>query len=363
MGVEGGGYDAAGDLPWLTREAAIALVEAYGAAWMAQDATAMGALFTEDAVFSERPFATSKGVFQGRQGIQEYWRQQISRQRAIWFRQCQAELLLDSEKSQCLAKWEARFEFRGNSGSYKPVWIIQVATIRLRPPLASGNAASGTQGANCSSHTLGRGVLPRIASLEEYWHTENENAPGARKAAAAAAAAAAARGELICKDWLVRGNCRFGTKCYHTHSTAEELGIREAFLPTLEGGDMDSVGQEELPVVPEGVELMPVELAEEVQGPWLPDSAIEAAATGLRRQEEEEAAGKEPSEEDPEMKAALAMLARAAAVVGVDATAIGFDVAAAASQGGMANTTAEPPAKAARGPGGKGKPGKGVRNA
>eukprot|EP00971_Amphidinium_carterae_P304528 6051397-Amphidinium_carterae.3 len=46
--------------PWLTRDMAVSVVEAYGVAWAAQDAEAILALFTEDAVYSERPFASDK---------------------------------------------------------------------------------------------------------------------------------------------------------------------------------------------------------------------------------------------------------------------------------------------------------------
>jgi ketosteroid isomerase-like protein len=128
------------------RARAVAAVNEYGAAWTAQDAARIAQLFTEDAVYVERPFDDA-GTFRGREAIREYWTRQVrSHQTNIRFRQLDRELLWDSERCTALAKWEAAFDKKRRDGTTTPCHFVQVAVLRFTP----------------SGH---------IESLEEYWHS------------------------------------------------------------------------------------------------------------------------------------------------------------------------------------------------
>merc|ERR1711964_185021 len=106
------------------------------------------------------------------------------------------DLLLGAERSRCLAKWNATFDVRCRSGDWRPVHMVQVAILDLRRP----------------SHGCSRG-LPKIASLEEYWHSElvdaEENRPASR--------ATSDRRSGICWEFA-SGHCHYGARCYYAHT-------------------------------------------------------------------------------------------------------------------------------------------------
>ena len=137
---------AAGQECSCSREAAIAAVNEYGAAWVAQDAERIAALFTTDASYVERPFDEA-GTFCGKEAIQQYWTRQVgAHQTNIRFRQLDRDLLWDAERHTALAKWEAAFDKRRGDGTTRPCHFVQVAVLRF--------ALSG-----------------KIEFLEEYWHS------------------------------------------------------------------------------------------------------------------------------------------------------------------------------------------------
>jgi len=202
---------------WLTRDLAIALVEAYGAAWAAQDAAAILALFTEDAVYSERPFASDKAVFTGMNELRAYWQRQIrGKQKNIRFRQCSDDLLLDVGLSRCLAKWEAFFDTRGKDGGYRPVHIIQVAILHLRPPAAEGEAS-----------------LPMIARLEEYWHSEAMDST--EKGVEWEWPSRGYGNDNTCWDFL-KGQCPRGDSCPYLHESPAPQAVPPSLAGSSPGG-------------------------------------------------------------------------------------------------------------------------------
>ena len=156
---------AAGQECSCSREAAIAAVNEYGAAWVAQDAERIAALFTTDASYVERPFDEA-GTFCGKEAIQQYWTRQVgAHQTNIRFRQLDRELLWDAERHTALAKWEAAFDKRRGDGTTRPCHFVQVAVLRF--------ALSG-----------------KIEFLEEYWHSttkqrRHDDAPAFPESAAA----------------------------------------------------------------------------------------------------------------------------------------------------------------------------------
>jgi ketosteroid isomerase-like protein len=132
-----------------SREAAVAAVDEYGAAWSTQDVARIGRLFSCDAVYVERP-GDEAGTFRGRAAIEAYWQRQVSgQQRNIRFRQLDAELLWDERQHTALAKWEAAFEKRRKDGSQNACHFVQVAVLRF----------------NQDGH---------IEYLEEYWHSTSK---------------------------------------------------------------------------------------------------------------------------------------------------------------------------------------------
>ena len=60
----------------MNREQAIALVDGYGDAWIRQDPESIVALFTDEARYIERPYSDNF-IYKGRQGIRDYWIQQV----------------------------------------------------------------------------------------------------------------------------------------------------------------------------------------------------------------------------------------------------------------------------------------------
>jgi ketosteroid isomerase-like protein len=101
---------APGVWPGLTRASAAAVVNEYGAAWMAQDEERITAIFAEDAVYKEHPYDPQL-IYRGRAGIRRYWVEHVKgKQRELAFRQAEESLLLDNERQTVLAKWEAKFK-------------------------------------------------------------------------------------------------------------------------------------------------------------------------------------------------------------------------------------------------------------
>lgn len=128
------------------RAHAVAAVDEYGRAWIAQDAQRIARLFAADAVYVERPFDES-GTFRGQEAIRRYWECQVlSHQTNIRFRQLPRDLLWDDAKMTALAKWEAAFDKRRPDHTTTPCHFLQVAIIRFTP-------------------------TGQIESLEEYWHS------------------------------------------------------------------------------------------------------------------------------------------------------------------------------------------------
>jgi len=133
-----------------------AVVEEYGAAWMAQDEERITLIFSEDAIYAEHPYDPAR-IYEGRTGIRDYWIRQVQgKQRDIQFTQHQDAMLLDGEKSSALVKWEASFGNLQADGSTVPVEFVQVAMLTF-------DASSGL-----------------ITRLEEYWTSKGKYEKGRR---------------------------------------------------------------------------------------------------------------------------------------------------------------------------------------
>ena len=116
----------------LTRAAAIAIVNEYGSAWMAEDEERICRIFSEDALYLEHPYDRTR-IYEGRTAIRNYWIEHVQgKQRNIRFSQVEGALLLDAERSTVLAKWECTFEnVQGNGLDYKTVEFVQVAMLHF----------------------------------------------------------------------------------------------------------------------------------------------------------------------------------------------------------------------------------------
>eukprot|EP00931_Biecheleriopsis_adriatica_P086443 TRINITY_DN61119_c0_g1_i1.p1 TRINITY_DN61119_c0_g1~~TRINITY_DN61119_c0_g1_i1.p1 ORF type:complete len:742 (+),score=118.25 TRINITY_DN61119_c0_g1_i1:76-2226(+) len=134
----------------LSREHAVAWVNAYGEAWKAQAADKILRLYTEDAVYIERPYDPEGGIYRGHTGIREYWETHISkREKDIDFRQIEEDLAYDPDTCTATAKWEARFSVRQRSSAgWKGVQFLQVAMLRFAPD-------------------------GRVRHFEEWWHARH----------------------------------------------------------------------------------------------------------------------------------------------------------------------------------------------
>ncbi|CAJ1358843.1 unnamed protein product [Effrenium voratum] len=129
-----------------SRQHAVAWVDRYGEAWRTQSVEAILALFTEEAVYVERPYDET-GIYHGHEGIKNYWLEHIQvRERNINFQNISEDLVWDESSCTSFAKWEARFEVRQTSEKpWKPVRFLQVAKLRFAPD-------------------------GRVQHFEEYWH-------------------------------------------------------------------------------------------------------------------------------------------------------------------------------------------------
>ena len=94
----------------LTRPLVCRAVDEYGLAWTTQDPDRIANLFTESAIYVERPF-DSDATMRGREAIRNYWNQQIvGKQSNIQFRHVASEIVLDAERKTAVVKWLAEFE-------------------------------------------------------------------------------------------------------------------------------------------------------------------------------------------------------------------------------------------------------------
>ena len=64
-------------MPSVSRETVLAAVRKYGEAWTAQDPTQLENLFTQNAIYVERPF-DGKATFRGREAIEKYWKYKMN---------------------------------------------------------------------------------------------------------------------------------------------------------------------------------------------------------------------------------------------------------------------------------------------
>ena len=132
-----------------------AVVDEYGAAWMAQDETRITLIFAEDAVYAEHPYDPARN-YHGRAGIKDYWVWQVQgKQRDVRFTQHRDAMLLDVDRSSALVKWEASFGNLQADGSVASVEFVQVAMLTFDS----------------------EGLITR---LEEYWTSKGKYEKGRR---------------------------------------------------------------------------------------------------------------------------------------------------------------------------------------
>ena len=120
----------------LTREAVHAAVDEYGEAWKTHDAERIARLFSEDAVYVERPYER-KATYRGRREIHAYWTKQvIGKQSDVRFFNARDDVVLDAERRRAVVKWFASFD---NCSS---VVRAPSSPPRSGPPSGAGAAAS-----------------------------------------------------------------------------------------------------------------------------------------------------------------------------------------------------------------------------
>lgn len=119
-------------MPSVSRETVLAAVRKYGEAWTAQDPTQIENLFTQNAIYVERPF-DRKATFRGREAIKKYWKYQIcGKQSNILFRHVESEMVRDADRPIAVVKWLAEFDnFRENRAGKgeKKVRFCQIAKL------------------------------------------------------------------------------------------------------------------------------------------------------------------------------------------------------------------------------------------
>ncbi len=104
--------------PRLTAEAFTAWLERYKAAWENRDASAAGALFSEDASYHEMPFDTP---FVGRAEIEAYWARVTAPQSDIRF----SHDVIACAGDQGVAHWRAAFNAGGAAVELDGVFVCQ----------------------------------------------------------------------------------------------------------------------------------------------------------------------------------------------------------------------------------------------
>jgi len=142
----------------LTRELVAETAERYGEAWANQDVEALLSIFTEDAMYIERPHRAHEGIEQ----IQEMWENTIvGKQTDVEFKHIAEDLIFDEATMSAVVKWEASFHMCYPDGTpkrerpFRAVWMV---TLRFR---------------ECEDGQF------RVCWFEEFWHpfkTEEEQA-------------------------------------------------------------------------------------------------------------------------------------------------------------------------------------------
>ncbi len=82
---------------------------AYGKAWEDRDAEAAAALFSEDAVYYEKPFTEPA---RGRQGVRDYWADAVGDHRNVRF----TFQILNVSDSRGIAHWQTIFTLASTGG-------------------------------------------------------------------------------------------------------------------------------------------------------------------------------------------------------------------------------------------------------
>ena len=119
----------------LTRAQVSHAVDEYGHAWTTQNPDRIAQLFTESAIYVERPF-DGTATMRGREAIREYWvTQVVGKQSNIRFRHCVEEMVLDTERNTAVVKWLAEFEnIRHKMDiTHKTVRFCQMAKLIFGP--------------------------------------------------------------------------------------------------------------------------------------------------------------------------------------------------------------------------------------
>lgn len=95
-------------------------LDAYGAAWEARSAEAVGRLFSDGALYYETPYSEP---FRGREGIESYWSKVTADQRDVDF----ASEALGFAGTAGVAKWSARFTLASNGAKVElnGVFLLQ----------------------------------------------------------------------------------------------------------------------------------------------------------------------------------------------------------------------------------------------
>jgi broad specificity phosphatase PhoE/tRNA U38,U39,U40 pseudouridine synthase TruA len=115
----------------LTHDLVTKAVNEYGMAWKTQDVDRISQLFSENAIYVERPFDAT-ATMRGNNAIRSYWETQIiGKQSNIKFRHVVSEMVLDSDRYTAVVKWLAEFDNirHKRDTKYKRVAFCQVAKL------------------------------------------------------------------------------------------------------------------------------------------------------------------------------------------------------------------------------------------
>eukprot|EP00392_Amoebophrya_sp_AT5.2_P008766 g8794.t1 len=94
-------------------------VTTYEEAWRSGDANAVMDIFTDDAMYIERPTKYSEGRAQ----IGEMWSNVIAKQTVLDFTAIEDDWIVDAEKKSAMVKWSATFETAGGK-KFEGVWCV-----------------------------------------------------------------------------------------------------------------------------------------------------------------------------------------------------------------------------------------------
>jgi hypothetical protein len=150
----------------LTRAAVNAAVDEYGAAWQTHDPDRLASLFSEDAVYVERPYER-KATYRGRKEIHEYWTKQVvGKQSDIRFFNARDDLVLDAERRRATVKWFASFD---NAVAVRPAPGGMGQKQKQKVVTETKERVRFVQLAMLHFDDQGK-----IAYLEEYWHSADK---------------------------------------------------------------------------------------------------------------------------------------------------------------------------------------------